>query len=76
MLLLFSLLFNSPPLQTDPNSFRSFKKDGTEQYCLVDYRNKQIHCLYKTIEECRNQYETTPAAICFDRKHLKLGDEQ
>ena len=77
MFLLFSLLFfNSPPLQTDPDSFKHFKKDGAAPYCMVDYVNKTIHCIYKNREDCTNHYDESRAEICFPRKSLKLGDKE
>lgn len=78
MWFLFSIfLFNSPPLQTDLETFKHFKKDGSDAYCLVNYEHKEIHCNYKTIDACREEYvNTRGASVCFSRKSLKLGDEQ
>lgn len=78
MLLVFSLLFfNSPPLPADTEAaYKHFKKDGYEPYCLVDYTTKEVHCIYKTREECTKNYNEQHAQICFLRKSLKLGDDK
>ena len=74
LLLLFSMaLLNR---QIDEESFKHYKKIGTKAYCLVDYQHKVVDCSYDTFEDCTDQYQKTPVAVCFSRKSLKLGDER
>jgi hypothetical protein len=72
ILFLYSLF-----VTVDPQSFKHFKKSGHEAYCLVDYQKKTVSCEYKTLPECRDQYDTHKSSICFTKKSLKLeGDIQ
>lgn len=57
---------------TFPNSFKHFKKSGTDLFCLVDYSAKTVSCSYKTMNECRDQYRDNRVVVCFLRKSLKL----
>lgn len=69
-LLLFNLLLVLPT-----GSFKSFTKSGHEDFCLVNYHTKTIQCDYKTLNECRDQYENHISSLCFTRKRLKIkGD--
>jgi hypothetical protein len=70
ILILLSLL-----VAVNPEAFKHFKKSGTAQYCLVDYQKKTVQCEYKTMDECRDQYDNHRIIICFSRRSLKLqGD--
>jgi len=59
----------------NPEAFRHFKKSGNQAVCLVNYADKTVSCDYKTMNECRAQYDEHKIAVCFPRKGLKLGDE-
>jgi len=70
ILLLFSLMILSPDY-----SFKHYSKKGNGDICLVNYQTKSIDCSYKTMKQCRDQYETVKGTLCFSRKSLKLeGD--
>lgn len=67
-LFLFSLLFLTGC------SLNSFTRVGNAPYCLVKYQEKVIDCSYKTINDCREQFNKNTASICFSKKDLKLKD--
>lgn len=65
--LLFSTLFLSGC------SLRSYTRQGDRPFCLVDYKNREINCLYKSLNECQQQYSANSLAICFKSDHIKRG---
>jgi hypothetical protein len=68
--LLFGLL-----LTPNQEAFKHFKKSGSQAACLIDYQKKTIKCDYRTMGECRQEYNNYKMAICCPRKDLKLhGD--
>lgn len=74
MLLFFSiLLLNISVFSVKFISFKHFKKDGFKQYCMVDYGVKEIHCIYESKDECKDDYKSGTMAVCFPRKNLKLN---
>lgn len=69
------LLLASFLLAVSTDSFRGFAKSGHKAVCIVNYKAKTIKCDYETMNECREQYISNVASMCFLRKNLKLkGD--
>lgn len=63
-------------LTVNPQAFRHYKKSGTEPFCLVDYQAKTVQCDYKTLNDCRDQYQNHKCVLCFTKKRLNMGDTE
>jgi len=48
-----------------------FATDGNKPYCMIDYKYKKIHCVYETIDACRNDLNKYQISICYPNKFTK-----
>lgn len=50
---------------------KAFTVSGTSPYCTIDYRSKEINCIYKTRYACMNTLHPDEAIICYPNRFTK-----
>lgn len=67
-ILLFAVLVTTIPVRKLP---RHFTLRGDQPYCALNYKTKEINCVYDSLEECRDTLQDYDMRTCILNKYKK-----